>query len=299
VTGRKALDKDFDFLWEDDPCDSDGQGIEMREWRRVRCIPGRQVADPAPAADVQDLLRDHVDGNRWDQPEQAHWDGSPPPAPADAPSAAPSLITTTSTLTSIGTWEPMPEYHPRPWYRTKPAMIALIGAAAVAIVVSVVLALRNPEASSEQSPTIAPSTYTQPTPSTVQPAPSSTPPIRASASPPPAAPRPPPPPPTTAQEPVPAPDGGGGSTLNPYPRQTPPPTTAQNPVPAPDGGGGSNPNPYPRQAPPSRTNKPEIGVTRAPISVAPTPRPAPSNDNAKPGEQPRRSWLERAFGIKL
>ena len=271
MTGRKALDKDFDFLWEDDPCDSDGQGIEMREWRRVRCIPGRQVADPAPAADVQDLLRDHVDGNRWDQPEQAHWDGSPPPAPADAPSAAPSLITTTSTLTSIGTWEPMPEYHPRPWYRTKPAMIALIGAAAVAIVVSVVLALRNPEASSEQSPTIAPSTYTQPTPSTVQPAPSSTPPIRASASPPPAAPRPPPPPPTTAQEPVPAPDGGGGS----------------------------NPNPYPRQAPPSRTNKPEIGVTRAPISVAPTPRPAPSNDNAKPGEQPRRSWLERAFGIKL
>jgi hypothetical protein len=293
VTGRKALDEDFDFLWEDDPCDSDGQGIDMREWRRVRCIPGQQVAELAPAADVQDLLRDHVDGNWWDQAVQAHWDGSPPPAPADAPSAAPSLITTTSTPTSIGTWEPMPEYHPRPWYRTKPAMIALIGAAAVAIVVSVVLALRNPEASSEQSPTIAPSTYTQPTPSTVQPAPSSTPPIRASASPPPAA---PPPPPTTAPSSTPP---VRASASPPPAAPPPPPTTAQNPVPAPGGGGGSNPNPYPRQAPPPRTNKPEIGVTRAPISVAPTPRPAPSNDNAKPGEQPRRGWLERTFGIKL
>jgi hypothetical protein len=267
VTERKALDKDFedfDWLWEDDPYDSDGQNIDMREWRRVRWIPGRQVADPTSAADVQDLLREHVDDNRWDQPEQVHWDGSPPPPLADAPSAAPSLITTTSTPTSIGTWKPMPEYHPRPWHRTKPAMIALSGAAAVAIVVSVVLALRNPEASSEQSPTIATSTNTQPTPSTVRPAPSSTPPIRASASPP------------------------------------PPPTTAQNPVPGPGGGSGYNPNPYPRQTPPPRTNTPEIGVTRAPISVAPKPRPAPSNDNANPGEQPRRGgWGDRRGGWGL
>jgi hypothetical protein len=141
---------------------------------------------------------------------------------------------------------------PRPWYRTKQTMIAVIAALAVAMVVWVVLvALRSPAAPSEQPRTTV--TSPTPAPTSVQLSPSSIPPVV-----PPVVPPPPPPP--------------------------PPPSAEQAPVLT-----GSNPAPRSAASP---TEKPQIGVTRTPISVAPliTPTPTPGTNSATPGDTPRRGW---------
>jgi hypothetical protein len=87
---------------------------------------------------------------------------------------------------------------PRPWYRTRQTMIAVIAALAVAMVVWVVLvALRSPAAPSEQPRTTV--TSPTPAPTSVQLSPNSIPPVVPPVVPPPP---PPPPPPSAEQAPV-------------------------------------------------------------------------------------------------
>jgi hypothetical protein len=141
----------------------------------------------------------------------------------------------------------------RPWYRTKHAVTALAAAGLAAMVVcGVLLMLRSPGTGAEESTTVSPKAST-----TAQPAPSSVQPTQASAPVPP--PAPPPPPPSAAQ-------------INPAPVAT-------------------DENPPPRPATPSQTEKPEIGVTRTPISVAPQPWPTtPGTNSATPGDAPKHHW---------
>jgi hypothetical protein len=130
---------------------------------------------------------------------------------------------------------------PRPWYRTKQARIALVAAAAVALLLAILpLLLRSPAPSPEDTTGPAPSS-----PSSAVPTPSGVAPTLTSAPAPPPLPPPPPPPPAP-----------------------PPPPPAQDDAPV-----------YTRQypAPRSAPQKPEIGVTRPPMSVAPEVRTPPTN----------------------
>jgi hypothetical protein len=129
---------------------------------------------------------------------------------------------------------------PQPWFRTKRGLVILLAVVAVAIVLSIIpLVLRSPGPGAEESTNV--------TPTSAEPAPSSAPSVSDTVRPTltgrPAPPPPPPPPPPQDDAPV-------------YTRQ----------YPAPRGGSSSEPA------------KPDIGVTRAPISVAPEPRRPPPND---------------------
>ncbi|MDT7763538.1 MAG: hypothetical protein QOC63_2958 [Mycobacterium sp.] len=166
--------------------------------------------------------------------------------PADVPAAGGPASA------PIGTWNPdLIELRQirvvQPWYRTKAATATLTAAAlaAVAIVVSSVLLVSR---SGGQAASVTPeaSTVASPPPSSAQPAPRAP---GASSS----APAPPPPPP-------------------PVPSATPdsPPPVWRNP----DSGSPSHP---------STTKKPEIGVTRSSMSVAPPPPPPTVNNSATPG----------------
>lgn len=137
-------------------------------------------------------------------------------------------------------------------HRATQATIAVIAAAAIAIVVSVVLILlRSPGVAPRDSKTAV--TSSAPAPTTARPTPSRLPATQPVVSPPPAPP-PPPPPPPAQQAPV---------------------LTGSNPA--------------PRSEPPSPAERPQIGVTRTPISVAPSVKATPTN-TATPGDAPRRSW---------
>jgi hypothetical protein len=148
---------------------------------------------------------------------------------------------------------------PAPWYRTRRGLIVLIGVIAVAAVLAIVpMLLRTPGPGSELPTNVTPTTG---------PAPSSAPPTTGSVAPTltsrPAPPPAPPPPPPPAPSP---------------PAQDAPVYTRQYPAP-----GGSAP----------RADEPQIGVTRAPISVAPKPVTPPST--AEVGDNggdstPRRRW---------
>jgi hypothetical protein len=137
---------------------------------------------------------------------------------------------------------------PEPWYRTKQAGIALLVVAAAAVIVPIVV-LAWPDSS---SPAPGPSTSVAPQPSAAQPS-SSAPAPTPINLPPPLPPPPPPPPP-------PPEDTGSAPTYN-----------------EPD---------WTRPAP-EPTQKPNVDVTRAPISVAPVPRrPTERNslgESNKPG----------------
>lgn len=130
-----------------------------------------------------------------------------------------------------------------PWYRTKRGLIVLIGVIIVAVLLALLpMLLRSP---GPEAPTnVTPST--EPAPSSVQPTPTGEAPALTSqpAPPPPPAPPPSPPPP-------------------PPPAQDAPVYRPQYP----SSGGGSG----------SQPPKPEIGVTRAPISVSPKPVTPPSS----------------------
>lgn len=179
---------------------------------------GYRWDDPDPRADEVDYLLTEPGDDQWDD-RDVTWNRYPAAAATDDRFDA----------FNTNTWQFKPA--PVPWYRTRPAVIAMAAAAiaAIAIVVSSVLLVFSGGSGSpgdQNAPT------TPPTPSSALPSPSPT------SEPPP----PPPPPPPPSSEPPPA---------------------SQAPV-------------Y-RPAPPRTTKRPEIGVTRtpvtrSPISVAPQPR---------------------------
>jgi hypothetical protein len=175
--------------------------------------------------------------------------------PADVPATA--LAAGGPASAPIGTWNPdlieLRQFRVvQPWYRTKAATAALTAAAlaTVAIVVSSVLLVSRPGG---QATSVTPeaSTAASPPPSSAQPAPSAP---GASTS----APAPPPPPPPLASA---TPDS--------------PPPVWRNP----DWASPSRPSP---------TKKPEIGVTRIPMSVAPPPPPPTVDNSATPGRHQHR-----------
>ena len=132
---------------------------------------------------------------------------------------------------------------PQPWYRTRRGLVVLLAVVAVAVVLSIIpLLLRSPAPDSEES-TNAPPTSAGPAPTSAQQTSNSVAPTLTSQ---PAPPPPPPPPPPSppAQDDAPA-----------YTRE----------YPAPRGGSSSEPT------------KPDIDVTRAPISVAPKPVTPPTS----------------------
>jgi hypothetical protein len=140
---------------------------------------------------------------------------------------------------------------PPPWFRTRKGLIAVLVLVAVALGVAIVsLVIRGADAGTEESPGVAPS---RPAPSSV-PTQVSVQPTLTSA---PAPPQPPPPPP-------------------PPPEHAPPEITRQY-------------SPQPRYNPPVEPDKPEVGVTRAPMSVAPQERTPPSTAN--PDGKPRRGFF--------
>ena len=152
----------------------------------------------------------------------------------------------------IGEWT-FAVSRPEPWYHNKRLRTGLIVAAAVAIAVPlVVLAVRSLATGAEETAPVP-----SKAPTSAQPAPPSTAPAASTQRPvPPAPPPPPPPPPPPAEQEV--------------PRQY---------------------YPQPRQSSPDQSDKPEIGVTRtpvtrAPISATPPPPPKPDRNSSTPGDAP-------------
>lgn len=145
------------------------------------------------------------------------------------------------------------KYRDQQWYRTKPAAVVLAAAVIAAVLGGGWLVLRSPGTTTEQSSTEA-STSAPPAPSKAVPTAVSAPKPKPAAPPPPP-PRPPPPP--------------------PEPTYSAPQRQYQ-----------------PRYTEPTPVQKPRIDVTRAPMSVAPVPKPVPgSHSNTPgdaPGEKPRR-----------
>ena len=221
---------------------------------------------PAPA-DVYDLVADQPDETRWDDggeiaateqavtepPDDYRWD---PPEEVPPPPPAPVRPPLRAHPVADGAYvQPALDFavtESAPWYRTKPAAAALVAAIIAAVVCGGWLAFRSPSTTAEQS-TEAP-TSAPPAPSKAAPTASSAP------QPSPAPPPPPPPPPPPSAEP----------TYSAPQRQ------------------------YwePRYSAPTPAQKPRVDVTRAPMSVAPVPKPVPGSDSAipgnSPGEQPRR-----------
>ena len=221
-----------DEFWDDDDTGAD-------YYTPLRAQP--EPIEPAPSPRPRRL-----DTNWWDEDTQdALWDTAESAPPAHAPIRAVDGA-------SIGAWSPVLEHRP-PWYRTRPAAIALIIAAAG--ITTVVLAIESPAADEQDSPSITP---TRPSVATIEPAPRATPTPSAVAPPPPPAPPSPLPPPPAEQ-------------INP------------------PSGGGSGYQPRPRTATPQQTDKPRIDVTRAPMSVAPEPR-TPPKTSAPGGNSSGGGW---------
>jgi hypothetical protein len=200
---------DFDYLW-DDPAGPDGLTSDDDV---LEVQPAEDLE--SPPKDPGDDLRDEPDDNFWDSPsdsddfpnDNGHFDAF-----------------------NDNTWSFTPA--PPPWYRTKPALTAILAASAAvaAIVVSgVLLVFRGPANTVDE----VTSSVTPTAPTSAAPVP-----VATSAEPPP--PPPPPPPPETA------------SSVNTAPRYTP---TYQ-----------------PRPTKPPEIGVTRTPITRAPISVAPQPR---------------------------
>jgi hypothetical protein len=204
---------DFDYLW-DDPTDTDGLTSDDDV---VEVQPADELG--SPPKDPGDDLWDEPDDNFWDN--RSDFDDFPNDFPNDDGRFD---------AFDHDTWSFRPA--PPPWYRTKPALTAIIAASAAvaAIVVSgVLLVFRGPANTVEGvTPSVTPNA-----PTSAQPVPLAT-----SAEPPPAP--PPPPPPETA------------SSVNPAPRYTP--------------------TYRPRPTKPPEIGVTRTPITRAPISVAPQPR---------------------------
>ena len=126
---------------------------------------------PMSVDEVPDRPPSQPANNVPDEPYEAPRDVAPAPAPPTRRPASPTVNTWTvngqlrASNNSTLTFRPPP----RPWYRTKPATIALIAAASAAVAVPVVmLVLRSsPATGPEESTSVAPqaSTSAQPAPS--------------------------------------------------------------------------------------------------------------------------------------
>ena len=131
-----------------------------------------------------------------------------------------------------------------PWYRTRPAAIALIAAAAAAA----------SQSSSWRSAAPPQTSRTRPASRLAAPA-------------------------WPASSQLPARPLHPSAVAPPPPPPAPPPPPSAEQISPPSGGGGYRPRP--RTATPQETDKPRIDVTRAPMSVAPEPRTPPKT--AAPG----------------
>jgi hypothetical protein len=161
---------DFDYLW-DDPAEDDG-------------LIGHDQDFDAHPADEADLSKDPGD-DLWDEPDDSFWDNRPDVADEHRFGAFDGF-----NAFDNDTWTFTPA--PVPWYRTKPAMAAIVAtsAAAIAIVVAgVLLVFRAPS----DTGTAVPSSVTPTAPTSAAPVPV------ASSEPPPPAPPPPPPPETASR----------------------------------------------------------------------------------------------------
>ncbi len=266
-----APDQDFDYKWSG-PVDT----AESYDHEPVTApIPVADVPDlgptdsvevaPAPV-DLYDLVPHQLvphqpEGPRWDDGgEVATEDDSFPSdifsAPDPLPEQPDEFGWAEPVLVHPATDMAMPQYRPQPWYRTKPVASVLVAAVLVAVVCSGWLVMRTPTTTAEQSNIEAP-TSAPPSPTKAQPTAVSAPQL-------PPAPPPPPPPPPTA-EPV----------YSPPQRQYSEPRYS---------------------APPSQDEKPRVDVTRAPISVAPVPRPVAGSDSNTPGDAPKSGGHRGCFG---
>lgn len=226
--------------------------------------PAESVEGEPEPVDVYDLVPDQANGLGWD----------------DAREAPAAEVAVTDLLGDYGWYEreelppaaPAPSRRARPlaeaafvspaldfalpdsqrWYRIKPVAAVIVAAVIAAIVCGGWLVFGSPTTTAERSTVQAPTS--------APPAPSKAAPTAASAPNPPPAPPPPPPPPPPP---------------SPAPSYTPPQRQYQ-----------------PRYTEPSPARKPRIDVTRAPMSVAPVPKPVPGSDSNTPGdasrEKPRR-----------
>lgn len=150
-------------------------------------------------------------------------------------------------------------YRERHWYRMKPAAAVLAVALIAAVICGGWFVLRSPSTAAERSSTGAPTS--------APPAPTKAAPTAVSA------PRPEPKPP-------------------PPPSPPPPPRPAEPTYSAPQ-------SPYqPRYTQPAPAEKPRVDVTRAPMSVAPVPKPVPGSDSNTPGDAPGEKPRRRGcFGF--
>ena len=150
------------------------------------------------------------------------------------------------------------EYREQRWYRTKPAAVVVAVAVIAAVMCGGWFVLRSPGTAAEQSSTEAP-TSAPPAPSKAAPTAVSAPNPRPKPAPP-----PPPPPPPPAEPTYSAPQ-----------RQY-----------------------QPRYSEPTQAEKPRVDVTRAPMSVAPVPKPVPGSDSNTPGDAPGEKPRRRGcFGF--
>jgi hypothetical protein len=214
---------------------------------------GEPVADPAPVNESPDPVHAPSANTVREEPDDPATVVYRAPSPPPRPVASPTVSTWTvnGQLRASNTSTLTFRSPPAPWYRTKQATIAMIAAVAVPVVV---LLWPSSTATGPSEPTsVAPqaSMSVQPPPSSAHPTPINAPP-----------PLPPPPPPLPL--PPPAEDTGSAPAVS-QPEWT--------------------------RSAPEPTRKPEIGVTRAPISVAPVPRQP--QDSATPGDGSpggRRGW---------
>ena len=156
----------------DDPADVDGLICHDQ-------IPG------APPAEEPDPARNDPDDDLLDEPDDSFWDGQP--GPDDHPNEDGHFDGDFDAF-NMKTWSFTPP--PAPWYRTKPAVTAIIAASAAmaAIVVSgVLLVFRGPGSALDGG-----------TSSVTPTAPTSADPVQVATSAAPPPPLPPPPPPETA-----------------------------------------------------------------------------------------------------
>ncbi|WNG90847.1 hypothetical protein [Mycobacterium sp. ITM-2016-00318] len=146
------------------------------------------------------------------------------------------------------------------WYRTKPAAAVLAVALIAAVICGGWFVLRSPSTAAEQSLTGATSA---------------------------------PPAPTKA-----APAVVGAPGPEPKPAPPPPPPPPPPPRPAEPTYSAPQRQYQPRYSEPSPAAKPRVDVTRAPMSVAPVPKPVPGSDSNTPGDAPGEKPRRRGcFGF--